>query len=214
MAVHPVDDEEAPQLISRSLSLEHEVFVAYLKRFLGHKGIVSRLLETFPYLVEASGCNAHAKLFKKLDAIDFWMGIKGPSAEEVHEYQEMFAKLAAIDAWVGNYTSRWAPVQDPTEEMLCGYAWGPKLNMSDVEQTVVNADWGTRDMNINASKQHLNTLLGQIRVKYADLFKPVPETFAKKSLLELADDVKQDGEYEVNSACAVDRQCRPVMDGL
>ncbi|MCJ1402008.1 hypothetical protein MMC11_005227 [Xylographa trunciseda] len=120
-------DDEAPRLISRSLSIEHEVFVAYLKRFVGHKSIVSRLLETFPDLVQASGCNARAKLFKKLDAIDFWMGIKGPTEEEVYEHRELFAKLAVIDAWVGNYTSRWAPVQDPSEEMVRGFAWGPAL---------------------------------------------------------------------------------------
>ncbi|MCJ1384422.1 hypothetical protein MMC17_007538 [Xylographa soralifera] len=127
LRLHPLDNDEAPHLVSRSLSLEHEVFVAYLKRFLGHKGIVSRLLATFPYLFEASGCNAHAKLLKKLDAIDFWMGVKGPSEEEAYEHQELFAKLAVIDAWVGNYTSRWAPVQNPTDEMVRGYEWGTAL---------------------------------------------------------------------------------------
>ncbi|MCJ1421910.1 hypothetical protein MMC32_008277 [Xylographa parallela] len=138
LRLHPSDDEEVPKLVSRSLSLEHEVFVAYLKRFLGHRGIVSRLLATFPYLVEASGCNAHAKLFKKLDAIDFWLGVKGPSEEEVHDHQEIFAKLAVIDAWVGNYTSRWAPVQDPTEEVVRGYEWGPALieDFSDAQDEV------------------------------------------------------------------------------
>ncbi|MCJ1281479.1 hypothetical protein MMC26_000799 [Xylographa opegraphella] len=127
LELQPFDEQEAPPLVSRSLSLEHEVFVAYLKRFLSHKGIVSRLLATFPYLLEAKGCNAHAKLFKKLDAIDIWMGVKGPSEEEVHEHKELFAQLAVIDAWVGNYTSRWAPVQDPTDEVVRGYSWGPAL---------------------------------------------------------------------------------------
>ncbi|MCJ1288686.1 hypothetical protein MMC34_000215 [Xylographa carneopallida] len=127
LSVDTIDDEEAPLLVSRGLSLEHEVFVAYLKRFLGHKGIVSRFLTTFPYLIEVSGCNAHAKLFKKLDAIDFWMGAKGPSEEEVREHQETFAKLEVLDAWVGNFTSRWAPVQDPTEEVVRQYEWGPAL---------------------------------------------------------------------------------------